>query len=90
MSAPIPESARYDNPTPDDLAGIPACIEEDHPTIRSRGSQSRKAVRTRGSLGGPSGRRIAEDTPTADDLAGIPISAEGDEDLTVRPSKAKK
>jgi hypothetical protein len=69
MSVPIPESSRDDNPAPDDLAGVPACFEEDQPTIRTRGSQSGKLVRTRGSLRGPSGRRIAEQTPTADDLS---------------------
>jgi len=91
MSTPIPEPTRSDKPTPDDLAGVPACIEEDQPTMQVRGSQApRQTVRSRGSTGGTPGRRIMERTPTADDLAGIPVCAEVDEDLTMPPRKPKK
>ena len=87
MNTAIPESSSPDRPTPEDLTGVPACIEEDHPTIRLLGPQ---AVRTRGGTDGPDGRRTMDRTPTVDDLAGIPVCAEGDEDLTVRPRKPKK
>ena len=86
MNTAIPESSSHDRPTPQDLTGVPACIEEDHPTVRLRGPQ---AGRIHGSVGGPHGRRTTERTPTVDDLAGIPVCVEGDEDLTVRPRKPK-
>ncbi len=58
-------------PTADDLAGVPACIEEDAPTIRLRSPQ---VSRTRGGAGEPSAPDTIERTPTADNLAGIPVS----------------
>ena len=72
MSNSIPESHPNGMPTADDLAGTPACREEDAPTIR---------VRTRSDTRTP---KPAQSPPTADELAGIPIAAEGKEDLTVR------
>jgi hypothetical protein len=89
MNTAIPESSSHDRPTPEDLTGAPACIEEDHPTVRLRGPQAPKAGRERGAGGGPDGLRTMQRTPTVDDLAGIPVCAEGDEDLTVGPRKPK-
>ena len=90
MNTAIPESSSQDKPTPQNLTGTPACIEEDHPTIRLHGPQAPNAANARGGTGGPSERRTVERTPTVDDLAGIPVCAEGDEDLTIRPRKPKK
>jgi hypothetical protein len=88
MNTAIPESSGHDKPRSEDLAGAPACIEEDHPTIRVRGSQDPQFVRTRGhSILVAAGRQIVERGPTADDLAGIPVSAEEDEDQTAGPRK---
>ncbi len=90
MSTRIPESTRSDKPSPEDLAGVPACMEEDQPTVQMRGSRAPRAVRSRGSTGAAPRSRIMKRTPTADDLGGIPVCAEGDEDLTVRPRKSTK
>jgi hypothetical protein len=78
-------SARRDldphhKPTPDDLAGTPACKEEDLPMIHARVQRSTK-VRERG-LNSARPAPPTDGPPTADDLAGIPVSAEGKEDLT--------
>jgi hypothetical protein len=90
MSSPSPESRspRFDKPKPEDLAGIPACLEEDNPRLGTQESQDPQVVMhptvlVGGSLPGWRANR----PPTADDLAGIPVCAEGDEDLTVRPRK---
>jgi hypothetical protein len=70
-------------PTPDDLAGTPACKEEDHASVkvRGRGRQTGRATLPASPPEGP---------PTADDLAGIPVCVEGGEDRTVRPSKRRQ
>ena len=44
MSTPTPNQPLYTNPTPEDLAGTPVCIEEDSTTRVGRSS----AVRVRG------------------------------------------
>ncbi len=72
-------------PTADDLAGVPAYIEENDPTIRLRDAQ---LSRTRDGAGEPSAPGTIERAPTADDLAGIPVCAEEHEDLTIRPRKS--
>jgi hypothetical protein len=72
-------------PTADDLAGVPACIEENDPTILLRSAQ---LSRTRDRAGEPSAPRTIERAPTPDDLAGIPVFAEEHEDLTIRPRKS--
>ena len=90
MSTPSSRSPRNDGPAPEDLAGVPACFEDDQPEVRLGGSQPRKGVRTRGAIVESSGSQKKKMTPSADDLAGIPVSAEGDEDLTARRWKPKK
>jgi len=87
MSTSPPGSDGHDQPGPSDLAGIPECHEEDHPTIRVRGAGSvrprgRGGKRVRGASQAP-----LQASPTADDLAGMPVSAEGDEEVKVRPQK---
>jgi hypothetical protein len=73
MNTAIPESSGHNTPRPADLAGAPACVEEDHPTIRVRGSQDPQIAR----IG--AARKFVERSPTADDLAGIPVCvAEGE------------
>jgi len=67
-------------PTADDLAGVPVCLEEDHPTLFSGKKSDR----------GPFVVAPLTRTPTADDLAGVPVCAEGEEDLTRRPRKPRK
>jgi hypothetical protein len=75
MSTPSSESPRPEKPTADDLAGIPVCVEEDHPTIRVREPSQIPPF------------PFAQGPPTADDLAGIPVTVEGPEDLTRRPRR---
>jgi hypothetical protein len=75
MSTPSSETPRPKKPTADDLAGIPVCLEEDHPTIRVREPSQIPPLQP------------AQSPPTADDLAGIPVCAEAEEDLTVRPRR---
>jgi hypothetical protein len=97
MSTPLPGLPSPGKPTPDDLAGIPVCLEEDNPTIRTRKSHGPQRAggpgvrvrgpRTRGSLSSVQGSQPSKHAPTADDLAGIPVSVEEDEDLTVRTRK---
>lgn len=89
MSTSKAGSGSVRRPTPDDLAGTPACRDEkDHP-IQKHGLR-----RTRGRGRGKKKLRPAETAaasaaaPTADDLAGIPVSVEGKEDVTVRTRKA--
>jgi hypothetical protein len=81
MSAPRPDTPRHSVPTPDDLAGIPACKEEDNPTIRVYEARDTKGQGRAGTSvsGAPPG------PPTPDDLAGIPVEAEGEEEVVVRP-----
>jgi hypothetical protein len=90
MSTPKPHAPRHDQPTPDDLAGVPVCQEEDQPPIRVRKSRGPK-VRGRGSKRsrGATPAPAPPGPPTADDLAGIPVLAEGEEDLTIRPWKPR-
>lgn len=65
-------------PTPDDLAGIPVCVEgKEDTTIRP------SRVKRREALPSPVG------LPTPDDLAGIMVCVEGPEDTTTRPRKRK-
>lgn len=66
-------------PTPDDLAGEPLCKEEES------GKGLSRTHRDRCEHGLP-----AAEVPGADDLAGIPISIEGNEDLSIRPRKARR
>ena len=75
----MPQSPRPVDPKPDDLAGTPACQEENNPTIRVRGLKDGNTVSPQSTSA----------TPTADDLAGIPVTAEGDEDLTIRPRRSR-
>lgn len=91
MSTAKPGRPLQNKPVPDDLAGTPVCKEEDHPTIRVRGSRGVKVrkggrKRVRGTAAAPS----PQGPPTADDLAGIPVSAEGKESLTIRPRKRQQ
>ena len=74
------QSRHQNKPTPDDLAGIPVCIEEQGPAI----SASALKTRRRG------GKKVRGAPPTADDLAGIPVTAQGKEVLTVRPQKFRQ
>jgi hypothetical protein len=90
MSKPVSNSPHFDDPTADDLAGVPLCLDEDQPSLRVRGSKPPEAIRTRGSVRGASAHGIEAHAPTDEDLAGIPIFAEGDEDLMVRPRKPNK
>jgi hypothetical protein len=89
MSTATPDSQGHEQPTPEDLAGIPVCKEEDNPTIRVRKS---RGVRVRG-YGGKRVRGASpappQAPPTADDLAGTPASAEGEEDVKIRPRKPR-
>jgi hypothetical protein len=74
-----------------DLAGTPACKEEDRPTVHlheSRGVKDRGRGGKRSRGGPPTPSPLAP--PTADDLAGIPVAAESEEDLTVRPRKSRQ
>ena len=87
MSIPGSKSSGSDKPTPDDLAGIPVCVEEDHGTLRLRGVAAPQANRAGSGTGEAPGAGNGERVPTAADLAGIPVCAEGPEDLTVRPRK---
>jgi hypothetical protein len=94
MNTPVPGSPSPGKPTPDDLAGVPVCLEEDNPTIRTRKSHGPQRAggpgvrvrghKRRGSLSRAQGSQPSKRAPTADDLAGIPVSVEEDEDLTVR------
>lgn len=83
MSAP--ESHLRHQPTPDELAGIPACPEEDKAMIRPRGRIGSKAQANH-----QAATRRTQSAPTADDLAGAPVTAQGKEDLTVRRRKVRK
>jgi len=81
-----------DQPTPDDLAGIPVCGEETSAPRRARGaarpaSQAtpRAAVRVRGIRD-----RAPATPPTPDDLAGTAVSATGKENVGVRPAKKRR
>jgi hypothetical protein len=91
MSTPDAESRGANRPTPDELAGIPVCLEEDDPMVlvlepRDVNCGPRAGLRLPAAAPlPPAGYR-----PTADDLAGIPVSAEGAEDLTVRPWKRRQ
>jgi hypothetical protein len=88
MNTAIPESSGHDNPKSEDLAGVPASVEEDHPAIRGPGSQDPQIARTRGhSIHVATVRKSVERWPTADDLAGIPVCAEEDENQTAQPRK---
>jgi hypothetical protein len=82
MSASLPEPFDGRRPSPDNLAGIPACKEESLAvTIRETGVEKEKT-----DVSAASSRVV----PTADQLAGVPITADGKEDLTVRPRKPRK
>jgi hypothetical protein len=85
MSVPSRDARVHDKPTPDDLAGTPACNEEDHsisPDVKARG-------RGKSTCTIPPTQPLPS-SPTADDLAGMPVSVEGSEDLTVRPRKPNR
>jgi hypothetical protein len=89
MSNPLPGARGHDNPTPDDLAGIPVSIEEDRPAIRARAPRGAN-VRGGGGTRAPGAPPAPPQAPpTADDLAGTPVCAEGAEDVTVRPRKPR-
>ena len=68
---------QHEQPTPDDLAGIPVCCEET------------SAARTAGAAGHGirAGAESSSRKPTADDLAGIAVSARRKEHRAVRPGK---
>jgi hypothetical protein len=90
MNTPGPASPGRNRPTPDDLAGIPGCFEEDRgaaPVLESKDANAgthRARRHPPAAPFPPLGRQ-----PTADDLAGVPVSAQGVEDLTVRPRKPR-
>ena len=84
MSTPTPNQPLYTNPTPEDLAGTPVCIEEDSTTRVGRSS----AVRVRGhkETSGPGVPPLRlEGRPTADDLAGTPVCGGDEEDPQALP-----
>ena len=74
MNTPTPKEPRHNKPTPDDLAGTPACREEG-PTVRP-GSPG---VRARGRRGGAEPPPL-QGLPTAGDLAGTPFCCEEEEE----------
>jgi hypothetical protein len=76
--------SKHDNPTPDDLAGIPVCREETSSPGRARATTrtAERGVRARASSSSPK--------PTPDDLAGICVSGTGKEDVAVRPGKKRR
>jgi hypothetical protein len=85
MSGPATPSGQ---PTPDDLAGIPVCHEEDGPT---RGARKRRGGRNGpGRTGDRTPPPAPPGLPTADDLAGIPVSADGEKNPTGRPRKPRR
>jgi hypothetical protein len=68
VNTPNPETPRPRKPSADDLAGIPVCLEEDHPTIRVRDASQLPPVQP------------PQRPPTADELAGIPVCVEEKEE----------
>jgi hypothetical protein len=87
MSAPKPDRRGPEQPTADDLAGIPVAKEEKNPAMRLRGGRARGrgGIKVRGTPpASPPG------PPSADDLAGIPVSAEGNEEVMARPRKPRR
>jgi hypothetical protein len=75
MSAPTPDRPDHNKPTPEDLAGIPVCLEEG-PTTRVEMSSGARVGGGR-DCGGPP--EPFQGPPTADDLAGTPACF-GDEE----------
>jgi hypothetical protein len=69
------------HPTSAELAGTPACHEDDG-LIHGRQTRMHNP-----GVGSSPPLTSSSRAPTADDLAGIPVCAEGEEDLTVRPRK---
>jgi hypothetical protein len=77
---PKPIPANLINPTPDDLAGIPACADGPADlTVRPCKSKYTNLMPSKPLL----------KNPTPDDLAGIPACADGPADLTVKPRTRK-
>ncbi len=77
MSSPTPNQPLHNNPTPDDLAGTPACFEVEA-TVRV-GRPSGARVRGQKGKGGRGLPPPLVGPPTADDLAGTPVCG-GDEE----------
>ena len=90
MSTVTPNSPGHGRPTPDDLAGIPVCMDEEQPTkgVRERSVKvrGRSGNKDRGEVVAP----LPKGPPTANELAGIPVTADGEADLTVLPRKPKR
>jgi hypothetical protein len=90
MSSVPPNAPLQNEPTPDNLVGIPACREEEQPSLHERGRGDR--VRKNGGKKRRNGTVVplVQRQPTPDELAGIPVSAEANEELTVRPRRPRR
>ncbi len=77
MSTSKSDRPLNDKPTPDDLAGIPFCVEEEEkPALRVRGTRDGKVPEEKTHAATPPAN--AQTLPTPDDLAGIPVLVEED------------
>lgn len=81
MTPRSPEKHDPGHPTPDELAGIPVCLEgEEQVRNKSRNRVRRAEVRTRGKS---RRARHSQELPTPDALAGIPACPPGKEDSKI-------
>jgi len=74
MSTSQKSNGKPGPPTPDDLAGIPVCLDEE------AGTQAKSAKPA-------TSASHAKTTPTPDDLAGVMACPDGAEEITIRPRR---